>query len=92
MQRVFTSLLRVHVPKWYLLWSSSTKQGTTLRAKSIVLGYKDPWKNIFGDYSANRVGFGVEHGLSDSKRVCTFAVTAVAVIIFISKISKTTNP
>ena len=34
--------LRVHVPKWYILWPQSTHIGTTLRPTYILFGYMDP--------------------------------------------------
>ena len=34
--------LRVHVPKQYVLWAQRSQLGTTLRAKYMLFGYKDP--------------------------------------------------
>ena len=34
--------LRVHVPKWYILWAQCAYIGSTLRPKYILFGYMDP--------------------------------------------------
>ena len=34
--------LRVHVPKWEVLWAQCTYIGSSLRPKYILFGYMDP--------------------------------------------------